>query len=155
MFKPLRKPENTMDEASMISVLTNAEYGILSTIGPDGYPYGIPMSFVYINNAIYFHGAAEGHKHENITYNDKVSFCIVGKTEVVAEKFTTNYESVILFGNISEVKGTEKQEALFSIVNKYSQQYSEKGKTILQNMVDRIHVLKINIEHVVGKTKGY
>jgi uncharacterized protein len=94
-------------------------------------------------------------KHENITYNDKVSFCIVGKTEVVAEKFTTNYESVILFGNISEVKGTEKQEALFSIVNKYSQQYSEKGKTILQNMVDRIHVLKINIEHVVGKTKGY
>lgn len=144
-----------MDDATMNQLLRDGEYGILSTVGPDLYPYGVPMNYVYLDNAIYFHGASEGHKHENIKSNDKVSFCIIGRTNVIAEKFTTNYESIIVFGDITSATGEEKLKALFAMVEKYSPTYSEKGKDILVKMSDKIKVLKLNVKHISGKIKGY
>ncbi len=51
-----------------------------------------------VGDVIYFHCAPEGHKLENLSGNNKVSFCVVGKTQVLPDKFATNYESVIVFG---------------------------------------------------------
>ena len=153
MFKPLRKADLKMEDLVAKELLTSGEYGVLSTICSNGYPYGVPMSYVYFNDAIYFHGAAEGHKHENIVEQSKVSFCVVGKTQVIPEQFTTNYESVIVFGQISVASGPEKLEALFATVEKYCSEYSEKGKGIIRNMEPKINVLKMSIDHISGKLK--
>ena len=42
--------------------------GVLSILGEDGYPYGIPIDYWYCEeeNRIYFHGAKEGHKIDAI-----------------------------------------------------------------------------------------
>ncbi|MFL0197848.1 pyridoxamine 5'-phosphate oxidase family protein [Clostridium sp. WILCCON 0269] len=73
-----------------MEILINGEYGVLATNGEDGYNYATALNYVYINDKIYFHCATEGHKLDNIKVNNKVSFCVVGKTQVVPNKFTSN-----------------------------------------------------------------
>ncbi|MDZ5016887.1 pyridoxamine 5'-phosphate oxidase, partial [Clostridium perfringens] len=94
MFKEIRRKDREIEGSQVIEVLKKCEYGILSTVDENGYPYGVPLSYVYANDSIYFHSAVEGHKLENIKKNDKVSFCVVGQTDVLPDKFSTKYESV-------------------------------------------------------------
>ena len=78
----------------------------------DGQAYGVPLNYVFKNNCLYFHCALEGHKLDNIRANNKVSFCVVGKTKVLPDKFSTEYESAMAFGTASVVQGEERYEAL-------------------------------------------
>src|SRR5512139_1817387 len=108
----MRKKDRAVSEDEAKGILLKGEYGILSTVSPDGQPYGVPLNYSYTGDGIYFHCAVEGHKLENIQANNKVSFCVVGQTEVLPEKFSTKYESVIVFGEASEVTGDEKHKGL-------------------------------------------
>src|SRR5471030_1179003 len=105
MFKEMRKKDREIFNEDIEEILNQVEYGFLSTIGDDGYPYAVPLSYIYYDKCIYFHGAKEGNKLQNIEKNNKVSFCIVTDTEVLQSKFTTNYKSVIAFGLASEATG--------------------------------------------------
>ncbi|ABR48427.1 pyridoxamine 5'-phosphate oxidase-related, FMN-binding [Alkaliphilus metalliredigens QYMF] len=80
MFRELRRKDREIKNNEVIQIIENSDYGILSTVSQNGYPYGVPVSFVFINNSIYFHCATEGHKLDNILNNNKVSFCVVGET---------------------------------------------------------------------------
>lgn len=153
MFKEVRKTERKISEAATVEVLNKGEYGILSTVGEDGYPYGVPLSYVYMNDGIYFHCAIEGHKLENIRFNEKGSFCVVGNTEVLAEKFSTKYESAIVFGTIIEVVQEEKEQALLRFIEKYSANYMEQGKNYIKTGAARAKVMKLCIQHSSGKAR--
>lgn len=153
MFKELRRRDRKLNHEDVTALLEGSEYGVLSTVNADGYPYGIPLSYTYYNNVIYFHCALEGHKLENITNNNKVSFCVVGETEPIPEKFSMKYQSVILFGRATEVNGEEKQRVLLALVEKYSSQHIEQGKIYIKNDQHRTKVFKIDIEHISGKTR--
>lgn len=153
MFKEMRRKDREIEQNEIIKILKRCDYGILSTIGENGYPYGVPISYVYLNNAIYFHCAVEGQKLDNIKNNDKVSFCVVGETCVLPEQFSTKYESVIIFGKADEVNDNEKNIALLEIINKYSKEHLEKGKQYIKNADAKVKVLKINIEHITGKAR--
>lgn len=142
-----------MDEAEASKLLESGEYGILSTVGADGYAYGIPLSYVFMNNAIYFHGTFKGHKYDNIENNNRVSFCVVGETEILPSEFSVNYQSVIVFGIMVEVQGEEKSDALLGFVEKYSMQYREEGKQYLESDGKITKVMKINIEYISGKVR--
>lgn len=154
MFKQMRRKDRELDKEKSIELLKRSEYGILSTIGESGYCYGIPLNFVYFDNAIYFHCAKEGHKLENIRYNNKVSFTLVGKTEVIPEKFSTKYESVVVFGNAEEIEGDEKEKALIALIEKYSPDFKEAGLEYIKRDKDRTIVIKILIEKVSGKGRN-
>lgn len=151
MFKQMRRKERQIEIIEAEEILKNGEYGVLSTNGENGYSYGTPLSYVYFNNSVYFHCALEGQKLENINYNNKVSFCVVGKTCVIPEKFSTKYESTILFGEANEVFGEEKNEALIEILKKYSPDFIDKGKLYIKNAGDKTKVIKININKISGK----
>lgn len=153
MFRGLRKIDREIANSEVIEILRNNDYGILSTISENGYPYGVPLSYVYINNSIYFHCAVEGHKLENIMNNNKVSFCVVGQTSILPEQFSTKYESVIVFGRAVEVFDDEKITALLELVNKYSKDYLEKGREYIKNSHSKTKVIKISIEHISGKAR--
>lgn len=96
MFRESRKPEKTLSESEMKEILTIAEYGVLSTVGEDGYPYGIPVNFVYDGENLYFHGAKEGHKVDNLRFSNKVAFTVVVDTQVLPKEFNTKFRSVIV-----------------------------------------------------------
>lgn len=151
MFRELRRQDRKISQDEAINILKKSPYGILSTVGEDGYAYGVPLSYVYLNNNLYFHCAKEGHKLENIKFNDKVSFCVVGNVENIPEKFTVKYESVIVFGRACEVHGEEKHTALMELIKKYSEQFIEKGKEYIEQSDDTVKIIKISIEAISGK----
>lgn len=136
-----------------IKLLEEAEYGIVSTIGGDGYPYGFPMSHVVIDGSIYFHCGLVGHKIVNMDYNNKVSFSVVGRTELMPELLDTNYESVIVFGKVSKVQGVEKEEALIELVEKYAKGFLDEGKASIEEEGHITNVYKISMENITGKIR--
>lgn len=153
MFREIRRKDREIENNEIIQILENSDYGVLSTVSLNGYPYGVPLSFVFINNSIYFHCATEGHKLDNIVNNSKASFCVVGQTCILPDEFSTTYESVIVFGIANEVLEDEKHTALLEIIKKYSPDYIEKGKEYIKNASKATKVIKISIEHISGKAR--
>lgn len=153
MFREVRRKDRKLEDKDIVEILNNNNYGVLSSVSEDGYPYGVPLSYIYFNDSIYFHGSTKGHKFDNITNNDKVSFCVVGKTQVLPDEFSTKFESVIIFGRAIEIFDDEKNMALLEIINKYSPDYIEQGKEYISKASKATRVAKINVEHITGKAK--
>lgn len=153
MFKEMRRKDRQIGTEAALEVLKNGEYGVLSIVGQNGYAYGIPLSYTYSDNKIYFHCAKEGTKLDNIKSNNKVSFCVVGKTEVLPCKFSTNYESVIVFGEAIEIEGEEKKKGLMDIVKKYSPGFTTEGEKYLEASAHETKVVRIDIKHLTGKAR--
>jgi nitroimidazol reductase NimA-like FMN-containing flavoprotein (pyridoxamine 5'-phosphate oxidase superfamily) len=150
-MKELRRKDKqtTLEEAQ--ALLTVSEHGILSTVDSDGQPYGVPLNYVYTHEAIYFHCALPGQKIDNIENNPKVSFCVVGDTEVLPADFSTNYVSTVVFGVASEVEGEERYNGLIALLEKYSPDYLEEGKQYLEKLDKVTKVIKIDIQQISGK----
>ena len=154
MFREMRRQDKKIDNEEAASILEAGEYGVLSTTRSNGYAYGVPVSYAYSSGNIYFHCAPEGQKLDNIKHNNKVSFCVVGSTEILPGNFSTKYESVIIFGKASEVYDDEKREALVAILKKYSPGFMDKGMEYLKTDSCKTKVIKIEIEHVTGKSSN-
>ncbi len=152
MFKKIRLQDRAVNAEKAIEIITKGSYGVLSTIGEDGYPYGVPLNYTYFDDCICFHCAQEGHKLENLDFNNKVSFCVVTKSDVLSNEFDTDYESAIAFGNASVIADeAEKRNILLSLLNKYSGDYLKAGNGYIKKYWDETRVVKIKIEHLSGK----
>ena len=152
-MKKIRRKDREITRHEAEELLLNCIYGILSTVGEGGQPYGVPLSYTYKNNCIYFHCAMAGHKIDNIQNNSKVSFCVVGNTNVVAAERTIKYESAIVSGVASEAQGTEKENALLWLLEKYSAEFIEEGKNVISKKGKVTKVIKIEINHISGKAQ--
>ena len=95
----------------------------------------------------------EGQKLDHMNANPHVSFCVVGKTEVLPEKFGTKYESVILSGNAEEVFENTKQLALEGLLHKYSSSYIPAGMKYIDKLTDKTKVYQISITSITGKAR--
>ena len=152
MHREIRLKDNAVDVKKAIEIMEKGSYGVLATIGKDGYPYGVPLNYSYWNKCICFHCAQQGHKLENIDFTNKVSFCVVTKSDILANKFDTDYESAVAFGTAIEVtESSEKKDILMSIINKYAANYVEAGKNYMKKYWDETKVIKIEIDHLTGK----
>ena len=110
MFRDLRRKKQALTETECRDILSRGAYGVLAVAGDDGYPYAVPVNYVVRGNAIYFHSAKTGHKIDAIARHSKVSFCVVDKSDLVPERFTTYFKSVIAFGRAHIVD--DKAESL-------------------------------------------
>jgi len=153
MQHEMRRKDRQICQSEAIKLLEHGEYGILSTCGPDGQPYGVPLSYFLLNSSIYFHCALEGRKLLNIEHDNRCSFCVVGKTEVLPDQFATRYESVITSGKVEEVSGEEKQQALEGLLAKYSSEYFSAGLDYIKAKDALTSVYKLSIENISGKAR--
>jgi len=154
MFKEMRRKDRALSKPDIERIMEEAEYGVMSSMDINGYPYGVPLSFVMMNEKIYFHCAANtGHKVENIRSNPKVCFTVVGYTEPLPDKFATVYESVVTFGTANEVTGETKKSALKMLIEKYSSDYKESGLQYIEIMLEKTSVFEISIDHITGKAR--
>ena len=153
MPQTMRRPDRAIPDSEARTILEQGEYGVLSTVSVAGQSYGVPVSYACTDEAIYFHCALEGHKLENLSSNNKVSFCVVGRTQVLPAKFATNYESVIVFGTAQEVTSAEKHAGLVAILKKYSPDFMEKGERYINGDGHKAKVYKIVIESMTGKAR--
>ncbi len=154
MFKEMRRCDRQAAVKDTVDILKKCEYGVLSTVNPDNIPYGVPLSYVYTDDSIYLHSASEGHKIDNIMANSQVSFCVVGDKQSLPDKFTTNYESVIIFGQARPVQGPEKTAALQALIGKYAPDHRAAGEEYIRQASAKTTVIKIIIEHMTGKVRS-
>ena len=153
MRRELRRKDREMTGPEARGLLERGEYGVLSTRGPDGAPYGIPLNYCVINGTIYVHCSVEGRMLENIAADGRVSFCVVGKTEVLPDQFATRYESAIISGTAAEVFEAEKQLALEGLLAKYSTEYRLEGLKYIRAKGERTRVFRIGIDSICGKAR--
>jgi len=154
MVKEIRREDRALDTASAYSLLKSCEYGVLSTADKDNRPYGIPVNYAVMDGSIVIHCATEGHKLENIRSNRKVSFCTVGRTQVLPEEFSTRYESAVVFGTASIVTAEkQKRAALKALLAKYAPDFLEAGAQYIDKQINRVSVIRISIDHLTGKAR--
>ncbi|MGI6730776.1 MAG: pyridoxamine 5'-phosphate oxidase family protein [Anaerovoracaceae bacterium] len=154
-MREMRRSDRKLGQEDALRVLKDGEYGILATANLQGQPYGVPLSYIVKDNAIYVHGTNEGSsKYDNILENNKVSFTVVGKTQVLHDTFTTNYESAIAFGEAAAVEDEEeKLMAYREFIQKYSADYPEAGEKYIEAMGNKTLIIKISITNLTGKRR--
>ncbi len=151
-FRAMRRKRQQLSEEESIRILQESTAGTLALLGDDGYPYAVPISYVYADGRLYFHSALSGHKVDAIRKCEKASFCVIAQDEVHPEKHTTFYRSVIAFGRIHIVE--DEQERLASarmLGNRYNPNQEEALQKELEKGLSRMLVIRFDIEHLTGK----
>ena len=100
MFRDMRRKKQLLSKDESEEILRRGTSGVLALAGDEGFPYAVPLSYVYEREKIYFHSAVSGHKIDAVSKSKKASFCVIGQDHVLPEKFTTRYKSVIAFGTV-------------------------------------------------------
>lgn len=151
MFREMRRKRQMLSQVESVAILERMTNGTLALAGDDGYPYAVPVSYVYGDGKIYFHSALHGHKVDAIERCDKVSFCVVERDDVKPGEFTTYYRSVILFGRARIVTDeTEKLAGLHLLAAKYSPGEAGTDAEISRGF-NHLHLIEVAIEHLTGK----
>ena len=148
------RPDRMISDSEAKKILQSGKYGILSTVSSDGVPYGVPVNYFYIpeDNALYFHCALKGRKLDNITSNSKVSFVVTGKEQIVEERFTTYYESVIIAGTASVLTDEEeKREKLVQLCEKLAPTAVERRDAVITKQLPAVAIVKVTICEITGK----
>lgn len=152
MFREMRRKDRQMSEQDTKVVLQKAQFGTLSMVNKENNPYGIPISFAYTDGAIYLHCALAGYKLENIEHNANVCFSAVIDIQLMPQKFSTKFKSVVVFGKISTVSDEEdKRKGFIALVKKYSPDFYDEGMKYIEKAFARTKVLKIEILSMTGK----
>ena len=151
----VRRRDRLLSEERAVELLSTAEYGVLSLVDEGEMPYGIPVNFVWDGNkSLYIHCAPVGRKLRIIERNPNVSFCIVGRVNLLPMQFTTEYESVVLRGTAHiGLTDEEKMHALMLLVDKMSPEYRELGEKYSQKSFHRVNIIRIDVEEFSGKRK--
>lgn len=153
--KLVRRQDRLLDKPAALQLLETGEYGVLSLQAEQGGGYGIPINYVWDGrHYIYLHCAPEGRKLRCIRLDNRVCFCIVGKTHVLPGKFTTEYKSIVL----QCIAGThlsdpEKMEALRLFLDKYSPDDKIIGMKYAEKSFHRTEIIRLDILGISGKCK--
>ncbi|MBP5655136.1 MAG: pyridoxamine 5'-phosphate oxidase family protein [Clostridiales bacterium] len=153
MFRGMRRFKQQISDEECIRILEEQPRGVLSLIGDDGYPYGIPLDHWYCeeDGKIYFHGAREGHKIDAIKACDKVSYCVMDEGFRKEGEWALNINSVIVFGRISLVTDTDKAKMICTNLCRKFTDDEEYLQHELTHAFPRVQCLELTPEHMTGK----
>ena len=153
MFRKMRRFKQELSKEECMEILKNEPRGVLSVLGDDGYPYGMPVTHWYNekNGKIYFHGAKSGHKIDAIKNCDKVSFCVYDKGYREDGDWPLHIRSVVVFGRIRMV---EEQEKAVEICTNLCKKFTDDAAYIEQELLHsggRVLCLELSPESMTGK----
>ena len=153
MFREMRLKENMTTHEEAVAMFKEATNGVLAVMGDEGYPYAVPVSFVYEDGKIYFHSTSStSHKIDSIVKNPRVSFCVVLQDQIVPQEFNTLYRSAIAFGKARILSEADDiKHGIMCILNKYSKDYIDSGLAYRDAEDGNFCVVEIEIEHMTGK----
>lgn len=151
MFRNMRRLGQQLSQEECIDILINEPRGVLAVLGDDDYPYTVPVSHVYVDGKIYFHGSKTGHKNDAIKKHSKVSYCVIDKGVKEKDSWWYTFRSVIAFGKITTLTDSaEKIDRLTHLGNKFFPT-PEDTEDEIDRLLDRTEVFEITIEHMTGK----
>lgn len=151
-FREMRRKRQLLSEEESIEILRHATSGTLALMGDEGYPYSLPISFVYHEGHLYFHSAMAGHKVDAIRHYEKASFSVIDRDEIIPEHFTTHFRSVICFGKIHIIDNKEEKMKTLRLL---AERYSPNDEAGFQHEVEKgfnhMLMIRLDIEHLTGK----
>ena len=151
-FRDMRRKRQQLSESESVCILQKATSGTLALLGDNGYPYAVPISYVYHEGKLYFHSALSGHKVDAIRQCDKASFCVIEQDDVQPKKYTTFFRSVIAFGRIHVIEDeAEKLSTARMLGNRYNPNDDESLKKEIESGLSRMLMIRFDIEHLMGK----
>lgn len=153
MFRTIRRKKNELDAEEAKALLESVRIGILSVNGDDGYPYAVPVNFLYSKeeNRIWFHGAAAGHKAESIEKNDKVCFTVFGNETIKEETWAPYVKSAVIFGRCRRIGDPERALA---VLRRFAGKYYPDSELIEKEIAasaKAVRMFEIEIEHLSAK----
>ena len=153
MFREVSRRKQALAFEDIVTILVNERRGVLSVLGDDGYPYGVPMNYWYNeeNGYIYFHSGKKGHKVDSIMKDNKASFCVYDKGYKRDGEWALNIKSVIAFGRIFPVEDYEKS---MEICKKLSLKYTNDIEYIeneIKSFGNATLCFELRPEHITGK----
>ena len=153
MFREMRRKRQALTQAQCQAILEQGSCGVLALSGDDGYPYAVPLSYLYHQGKLYFHCAKSGHKLDALRREPKASFCVVAQDQVAPLEYTTLYRSVIVFGRLRELEDDkEKRAAIEALALKYAPQDTPAHREeAIRRDWGPLCVLELTPEHVSGK----
>ena len=153
MFREMRRKRQALTQAQCQAILEQGSCGVLALSGDGGYPYAVPLSYLYHQGKLYFHCAKSGHKLDALRREPKASFCVVAQDQVAPLEYTTLYRSVIVFGRLRELEDDgEKRAAIEALALKYAPQDTPAHREeAIQRDWGPLCVLELTPEHVSGK----
>lgn len=151
-FREMRRKRQQLSETDSVAILKKATSGTLALLGDNGYPYAVPISYVYSEGKLYFHSAMSGHKVDAIRNCDKASFCVIDQDNVQPKKYTTFYRSVIAFGRIHIIEDeAEKLKTASMLGNRYNPNQEDTLQKEIEKGLSRMLAIRFDIEHLTGK----
>ena len=153
MFRPIRKKKNQISDEAAKELLRTSRRGVFAVNGDDGYPYAIPINFLYDEDAqkIYFHGSRAGHKVDSLRACDKVCFTVYGNETVRDEPWAPYMQSVVVFGRCRLLESGEESLAL---VKRFAVKYYPDESLVDIEIAEggkAVQMYEITIEHYSGK----
>lgn len=151
-FRKMRRFRQQLTKSECDAILSTGTSGTLALLGDNGYPYALPMSYVYADGKIYFHSAETGHKVDAVRQHDKASFCVIATDDIHPSEFTTYFRSVIAFGRIQIIESDDERMLAASLLGA---KYNPGDEAGLQKEIGKglshMLVLRLDIEHLTGK----
>ena len=141
----MRRKKQKLTEKQCIDILKRAKTATLALHGDDGYPYSVPVNYVYLDGKIYFHGAKSGHKIDAIKNNSKVSISIIDQEDVIEEELTTYFRSIILFG---KAKILQDDDEIYQAVNALGLKYCDDEIAVIDYSTISIHFIKYHGDNI-------
>jgi len=152
MFREMRRDKQVLPDEAAEEILRRGLAGVLAVHGDDGYPYAVPISYAYEDGRIWLHSANSGHKLDGIRRDDKVSFCVIDRNDVVPGERTTYFRSAIAFGRARIVEDDAlKRHGLEVLAQKYSAEFPQENEASIRRNWPAVTVVEIAIEHLSGK----
>lgn len=153
MFREMRRHKQLLNAEETAAVLHKGTSGVLALSGEDGYPYAVPISYVFDGDKLYFHCAQSGHKLDAIRHCPKASFCVIDQDQIVPEEYTSYFRSVIAFGTIRELENDgEKRAAIEKLARKYAPDDTAEGlDAAIRRDWAPLCMLEMTIDHMTGK----
>jgi len=147
----MRRIAQQLTQDECVGILENAYRGFLSVNGDGGYPYSVPMNFVYSDGHLYFHCAKEGHKTDAVRRSDKVCFTVLDNPVREPDNWWYHVKSVICFGKARIIDDDAERDLR---LRKLGAKYFPEGYDLdgeMRRNGPRADVIDFTILHVTGK----
>ena len=153
MFRDMLRFKQALSDEECIEILKKEPRGVLSVLGDDDYPYGMPINHYYCeeDGKLYFHGGKKGHKIDAIRRHDKASFCVYDEGFRKEGEWALNIKSVIVFGRVEIVEDREK---IYEMSRRLSRKFTRDEDYIEREIVHSgpgTLMFSLSIEHMSGK----
>ena len=143
------KQETSQEEC--IAILEKAPRGVLSVLGDNGYPYGVPLNFFFHDGKIYFHCAMEGHKLDALRACDKACFTVLSEPVRNPGEWWNCFTSVICFGHVVEVTDPEHKNDLLRTLGAKLFPAGYDIEVDMAKNANRALMMEFSIDHMTGK----